>query len=59
MIDKVDEEVAELKKDILRLGKPNAEGKYSVPFGILFDDEKTQQYYEVITKSYHRPLWVL
>lgn len=42
MLDKVDEEVAELKKDIIRLGKQNAEGKYSVPFGVLFDDEKTQ-----------------
>lgn len=59
MLDKVDEEVAELKKDIVRLGKLNAEGKYSVPFGVLFDDEKTQQYYEVIANSYNRLLWAL
>ena len=41
MQHKVDEEVEELKLDIKRLGQPNAQGKYSVPFGVLFDDEKT------------------
>jgi len=40
--DKVNEEIEELKLDIKRLGKPNANGKYAVPFGILFEDEKTQ-----------------
>jgi hypothetical protein len=38
---KVDEEVEELKADIKRLGKQGTNGKYSVPFGVLFDDEKT------------------
>lgn len=41
MDNKIDEEIEELKKDIKRLGKPNAEGKYAVQFGVLFDDEKT------------------
>ena len=40
-MDKVEEEIEELKKDIQRLGKLNADGKFSVPFGVLFDDEKT------------------
>jgi hypothetical protein len=52
MDNKVDEEVEEMKKDIKRLGTLNAEGKYSVPFGVLFDDEKTQQYYEVLSSDF-------
>jgi glutaredoxin len=44
----VDKEVEQLKKDIVRLGALNSDGKYEVPFGVLFDDEQTQQYYEAI-----------
>ncbi|CAD8083864.1 unnamed protein product [Paramecium primaurelia] len=47
MQHKIQEEIEELKKDIQRLGTKNAEGKYVVKFGVLFNDEKTQQYYEV------------
>lgn len=47
----MDEEVEELKKDIQRLGKQNAAGKYVVTYGVLFDDEKTQQFYEVGGRS--------
>ncbi|CAD8151964.1 unnamed protein product [Paramecium octaurelia] len=46
MQEKIQEEIEELKKDIQRLGTKNAEGKYVVKFGVLFNDEKTQQYYE-------------
>ena len=38
---KMDEEMEELKKDIKRLGSQNTNGQYSVPYGVLFDDEKT------------------
>jgi hypothetical protein len=45
---RVETEVAQLKKDIVRLGAINAEGQYEVPFGVLFDDEQGQQFYEAI-----------
>ncbi|EGR33478.1 hypothetical protein IMG5_051560 [Ichthyophthirius multifiliis] len=48
MQDKINDEIEELKKDIQRLGKKNTLGKFSVPFGQLFDDEKAQQYYEAL-----------
>ncbi|CAK70426.1 unnamed protein product (macronuclear) [Paramecium tetraurelia] len=54
MQEKIQEEIEELKKDIQRLGTKNAEGKYVVKFGVLFNDEKTQQYYEVF---YINILW--
>ena len=46
--EQVDKEVEQLKKDIVRLGSINADGLYEVPFGVLFDDEQAQQYYEAI-----------
>ena len=46
--NRVEEEVEELKKDIVRLGSGNAEGQYVVPFGVLFDDPKTEQFYEAL-----------
>jgi hypothetical protein len=45
---KVDEEVEELKKDIIRLGRNNGHGQYVVTFGHLFVDEKVEQYYEAL-----------
>eukprot|EP00512_Aurantiochytrium_limacinum_P004418 CAMPEP_0171497812 /NCGR_PEP_ID=MMETSP0958-20121227/7484_1 /TAXON_ID=87120 /ORGANISM="Aurantiochytrium limacinum, Strain ATCCMYA-1381" /LENGTH=91 /DNA_ID=CAMNT_0012032105 /DNA_START=36 /DNA_END=311 /DNA_ORIENTATION=+ len=44
----VDKECEEIKKDIKRLGAKNEDGKYVVKFGVLFDDDKTQQFYEAI-----------
>jgi hypothetical protein len=44
----VDREVIQLEKDIVRLGALNSQGNYEVPFGVLFDDEQAQQYYEAI-----------
>ena len=38
----------QIQKDIVRLGQKNADGKYSVKFGVLFDDEFGQQYYEAL-----------
>ena len=46
--EQVDKEVEQLKKDIVRLGSINADGQYEVPFGVLFDDEQAQQFYEAI-----------
>jgi len=42
------QECEELKCDIKRLGEKNEEGKYVVKFGVLFDDDKVQQFYEAI-----------
>lgn len=44
----VDREVLEIQRDIKRVGATNADGLYSVKFGVLFDDEKVEQYYEAI-----------
>eukprot|EP01006_Ploeotia_vitrea_P050991 TRINITY_DN67517_c2_g11_i2.p2 TRINITY_DN67517_c2_g11~~TRINITY_DN67517_c2_g11_i2.p2 ORF type:complete len:101 (-),score=13.83 TRINITY_DN67517_c2_g11_i2:256-528(-) len=41
-------ECVQLIKDINRLGSKNADGKASVKFGVLFDDEQGQQFYEAI-----------
>ena len=32
----------------MRLGSQNDEGQYVVTYGVLFDDDKTQQFYEAI-----------
>lgn len=45
---KVAEEVEQIQKDLVRLGAKNAEGKYVVKYGVLFDDEFGQQYYEAL-----------
>ncbi|KAJ9470688.1 Protein costars [Diplonema papillatum] len=44
----VDRECEEMKKDIKRLGTQQKDGKWMVKFGPLFDDDKTQNYYEAI-----------
>merc|ERR1719471_602107 len=46
--EKVNEEVQELKKYIRRLGNKNDKGQYEVTFGVLFDDDEGQQYFEAI-----------
>ena len=46
----VDKEVLEIQRDIKRVGEPNADGKYVVKFGVLFEDEKVEQFYEVRRK---------
>jgi hypothetical protein len=47
MSDRLTEECEELKKDVKRLGK-QMDGVWSVPFGVLFDDDKAQSYYEAL-----------
>lgn len=42
------QEVAQIQKDIVRLGAKNGDGKFVVKYGILFDDEIGQQYYETL-----------
>ena len=44
----MDEEVEQLKKDLVRLGRGNANGQYVVLFGTLFDDPKVEQFYEAL-----------
>ena len=45
----VEREVLEIQRDIKRIGQVNADtGKHSVKFGVLFEDEKVEQYYEAI-----------
>ena len=44
----VDKECEEIKNDLKRLGTKNSDGKISVKFGVLFDDDKVQQYYEAL-----------
>ena len=46
-METVDRECLEIQKDIQRLGEKK-NGSYSVEFGILFDDDKVQQYYEAL-----------
>ncbi|CAD8080571.1 unnamed protein product [Paramecium primaurelia] len=47
MDEPIQSEIEEIKRDIQRLGTKNAEGKYVVKFGVLCNDEKIVQYYEV------------
>ena len=46
--DTINAECEQLKADIMRLGKRGHEGVFTVPFGVLFDDEAAQQYYEAL-----------
>ena len=46
-METVDRECLEIQKDIKRLGVEK-DGKYSVEFGVLFDDDKVQQFYEAL-----------
>ncbi len=43
----VEEEVALLAKEIQRLGSLK-DGKYSVPYGVLFKDERIQDQFEAL-----------
>ena len=44
----VEREVLEIQRDIKRIGQVGEDGKHSVKFGVLFEDEKVEQYYEAI-----------
>jgi len=46
--DRLAQELAQLKKDIARLGVQNSDGKFVVTFGVLFDDEFGQNFYEAL-----------
>jgi hypothetical protein len=46
--DRIAAEVAQLQVDVKRLGTEQANGFYSVPFGVLFDDEAVSNYYEAL-----------
>jgi len=43
----VERECIEIQQDIKRLGEVK-DGKHTVKFGILYDDDKVQQYYEAL-----------
>lgn len=45
---RLDEEVEQLRKDIMRIGKQDESGNWIVKFGTLFDDEEVTQYYEAL-----------
>ena len=44
----VDKECEQIKLDIKRIGAKGADGKHVVKFGVLFDDEVVEQYYEAL-----------
>lgn len=44
----VEREVLEIQRDIKRIGQVGEDGKHSVKFGVLIEDEKVEQYYEAI-----------
>jgi hypothetical protein len=44
----VDEEVQTLRADIMRIGGCDENGVWTVKYGVLFDDEKVEQYYEAL-----------
>ncbi|KAK5575063.1 hypothetical protein RB653_010318 [Dictyostelium firmibasis] len=44
----VDHEVSELVKYIKKLGSKNAEGKYSVKYGVLFNDDEVANVFEAL-----------
>ncbi|CAL8317555.1 unnamed protein product [Merluccius merluccius] len=44
----VDHEVSLLVREIKRLGSPNAEGKMSVKFGVLFNDTECANIFEAL-----------
>eukprot|EP00621_Florenciella_sp_RCC1693_P014157 CAMPEP_0182552100 /NCGR_PEP_ID=MMETSP1323-20130603/47278_1 /TAXON_ID=236787 /ORGANISM="Florenciella parvula, Strain RCC1693" /LENGTH=93 /DNA_ID=CAMNT_0024763771 /DNA_START=11 /DNA_END=288 /DNA_ORIENTATION=- len=46
--DKISEEIEQLKRDIVRIGAGNADGKYEVAYGTLFDDPEVEQFYEAL-----------
>ncbi|KAJ8270685.1 hypothetical protein GJAV_G00118030 [Gymnothorax javanicus] len=44
----VDHEITLLSQQIRRLGSKNAEGRYSVKFGVLFNDDECANLFEAI-----------
>ncbi|XP_037607088.1 costars family protein ABRACL [Sebastes umbrosus] len=44
----VDHEVGLLKEEIKRLGSENADGKYTVTFGVLFNDDRCANIFEAL-----------
>ncbi|XP_030628710.1 costars family protein ABRACL [Chanos chanos] len=44
----VDHEITLLVEEIRRLGAPNADGKISVKFGVLFSDDKCANLFEAL-----------
>ena len=44
----VDHEVSLLVEELTRLGTPNSEGKTSVKFGVLFQDDKCANLFEAL-----------
>lgn len=44
----VDHEVKLLREEIMRLGAKNDKGVYSVPFGVLFRDDKCANLFEAL-----------
>ena len=44
----VDHEVSLLVEELKRLGTPNSEGKTSVKFGVLFQDDKCANLFEAL-----------
>ena len=50
--DRISTEIGQLQTDIKRLGTVGTEGKWSVKFGKLFDDDDVQQYYEALVGKY-------
>ena len=46
-METVERECVEIQQDIKRLGGVK-DGKYTVKFGVLYDDDKVQQYYEAL-----------
>ncbi|ETO27738.1 hypothetical protein RFI_09392 [Reticulomyxa filosa] len=47
-VEKVEEEIALLVREIKRLGKPNSNGKYSVTFKTIFNDEQCANIFEAL-----------
>mmetsp|Transcript_15520 Transcript_15520/g.23118 ORF Transcript_15520/g.23118 Transcript_15520/m.23118 type:complete len:87 (+) Transcript_15520:28-288(+) len=46
--EQVEREVEHLRKVITRIGTPQEDGKIGVEYGVLFDDEEGQDYFEAI-----------
>jgi hypothetical protein len=44
----VEEEVAQLKEEIKRLGKKNEKGKYTVKFGVIVMDDRCSNIFEAL-----------
>ncbi|XP_074471305.1 costars family protein ABRACL [Sebastes fasciatus] len=44
----VEHEVGLLKEEIKRLGSENADGKYTVTFGVLFNDDRCANIFEAL-----------